>query len=490
VLRLLVDRSRSIDRERGAVMVAFVILLVVVIGIAGLVVDIGFGSQKRRQVQNAADAAVLAAAQSLPSTTGSVSTAQGYASTNLPGGNFAWSTCSDANHLAVVSAVSQCISFDSSFTQVRVKMPRQTLSTGLAKVLGFNSLSTGAIAQARVVGAGMGSVLPFGLYSGFSSGLTCLKTASGGLSQAPCTDPVTGNFNLLDITQYGNTTLKSPTRCGNSFQADRMVDNIAIGVDHVLAIWQGPNDIVDACGVPGPDTVPPRTGNDQSAFDTGMLHARTGTNDTSDSGPGRLARTAYPKATAAGVAIDNKPLWEFVPTGLPTTGPDAVPTSCRRETFDATLAGTPTAQQQLAMQAALQTCFTDYADGNYSGAVFSANTNPFGKEVPVDLYDIQLSGRFAYVPQFAESGPPNGNSGDLRIASFRPIYIQELYAGCNSNSCSVQFEPGPWNTGSLGNTNDQARAITGWVFDPTMLPLKLRNGPTVVGQNNYVQLTK
>ena len=468
----------------------FVLLLVLLLGIGGLVVDIGFASQKERQVQNAADAAAHAAAQSLPNLSDSLSIAQSFANENLPNGNFAWSTCTDSKHLAVVSTATQCISFDSSFSEVRVKMPRQTLPTGLARAIGFNSLEVGAVAQARVVGAGLGSVLPFGLYSGFSSGLTCLKTASGGLSQAPCTDPVTGNFNLLDITQYGNATLETPTRCGNSFQADRMIDNIGIGVDHALTVWKGPLDIVDACGVPGPDTVPPRTGNNQSAFDTGMLHARPGLGDISDSGPGRLARTAYATATAAGIAIDNKPLWEYIPNGLPTTGPDAVPASCRRETFTAALATTPVLEQQAALQAALQACFTDYADGSFSGAVFTANTNPFGKEVPVDLYDIQLAGRFAYVPQFIESAPPTGNSGDLSISTFRPIFIQELFAGCDSNSCSVHFEPGPWNTGSMGASNDQARAITGWVFDPNMLPVELRAGPTAVGQNNYVQLTK
>jgi len=468
----------------------FALLLVVIVGIGGLVVDVGFARQKERQIQNAADAAALAAAQSLPNLTAAAATAQSYASENLPGGNFAWSTCSDPRHLAVVSLASQCISFDSSFTQVRVKMPRQTFTTGLARAVGFNTLETGALAQARVVGAGEGSVLPFGLYSGFSSGLTCLKTASGGLSQAPCTDPITGNFNLLDITQYGNTTLKTPTRCGNSFQLTRMIDNIAIGVDHALAKWVGPTDIVDACGVPGPDTVPPRTGNDQSAFDTGMLHARVGMNDTSDLGPGRLARTAYNTAMAAGVAIDNKPLWEYIPTGLPTSGTDAVPSSCRRETFNAALSAAPSGQVQQIMQDALTACFDDYAIGNYSGPVFTANTNPFGKEVPVDLYDIQLSGRFAYVPQFIESAPPTGNSGDLSISSFRPIFIQELFAGCNGNSCTVHFEPGPWNTSNMGQNNDQARAVTGWVFDVTMLPLALRTTPTAVGQNNYVQLTK
>ena len=85
----MLTRARGqADRERGAVAVMFTILLVVIVGLGGLVVDIGFASEKQRQVQNAADAAALAAAQSLPSLTGAAATAQSYASENLPGGNF------------------------------------------------------------------------------------------------------------------------------------------------------------------------------------------------------------------------------------------------------------------------------------------------------------------------------------------------------------------------------------------------------------------
>jgi hypothetical protein len=482
------------EGERGAVMVVFTLLLVVLLGIAALVVDLGYGREKKRQIQNAVDAAALAAAQDLVTTNLATSeaTAKSYAADNLPGGNFDWAGCADANRPANFTPAvggSPCISFDPSFSRVRVRMPRQTFATGFARVLGFNSLSTGAVAQARVVTAGYGSVLPFGLYSGFSSGLTCLKTASGGLSQAPCTDPVTGNFNLLDITQYGNETLQTPARCGNSFQLTRMIDNLAIGVDHELSIWTAARgDVVDACSVFKPNVVPPRTGNDQSAFDTGMLHATSA--QTSNGAKGRLQQTIYNTAVAAGVPIDNKPVWEYIPTGLTD-----VPLSCQRETFNQALAtfppGATKAQKQAIMQAKLQACFTDYETGGYTTPVFTANTNPTGeKEVPVDMYDIQLSGRFAYVPQFAEATPPNGNSGDLTIASFRPIFIQELFAGCNGNTCSVQFEPGPWNVGNVGNSNDQARAITGWVFDVNMLPINLRTLPSAIGQNKYVQLEK
>jgi hypothetical protein len=144
------------------------------------------------------------------------------------------------------------------------------------------------------------------------------------------------------------------------------------------------------------------------------------------------------------------------------------------------------------MEDQLEQCFVDYEAGplgngvHYTGVVFSANTNPFGAEVPIDLYDIQLSPRFAYVPQFTQSVPPNGSSSNLNIASFRAIYMWDLYY----NNGSSDFAPGPWNTSSQGASNDNAVAMTAWVFDNNMLPESLRGNPSSVGQNNYVQLVK
>ncbi len=69
------------------------------------------------------------------------------------------------------------------------------------------------------------------------------------------------------------------------------------------------------------------------------------------------------------------------------------------------------------------------------------------------------------------------------------IYIEDVYARCNQG-CAVNFAPGPWNTSSLGNSNDKALAMTAWVFDEDMLPDSLRGNPSSVGQNHYVQLVK
>jgi hypothetical protein len=270
-----------------------------------------------------------------------------------------------------------------------------------------------------------------------------------------------------------------------------MIDNIAIGADHLFTTYNG-TELVDNCGQDGPNTIPPRTGNDVNAFDLGIAHAST--TQTSDGGGGRLTRGQYNKATVMGQQLDNKPMWEFIPLGLPTTGANAVPASCTRETFNA-ISSTPANTYQSRMETALELCFTDYEAGPtgngtpYPGVVFGANTNPFGPEVPIDLYDIQLSPRFAYVPQFVQTVPPNGSSSNLNISSFRAVYMWDLYANC-SNSCGVDFAPGPWNTTAIGGSNDKAVAMTAFVFDNKMLPSSLRGDPSSVGQNNYVQLIK
>jgi Flp pilus assembly protein TadG len=473
-------RGRRRD-ERGAVLIIAAIMLVVLLGIAALAVDLGYAYETRRQVQNSADAAALGAAQDLPVLTTTESDAKSLSLTNLPHGTFPWSVCTDSGALTVPSVDTPCISYDTSFTRVRVRLPQQSMPTFFGSALGVSSTSTSASATARTVGAGFASIEPYALFSGFTAGLACMKQGPSGHRIATCDDPTTGNFNLLDITQYGNATLGTPQRCGQSFQRARIIDNIAIGSDHMFTVYTG-TELDDGCGQPGPNTIPPRTGNDVSAFDTGLVHGVS--TDTSDSGGARLTRGQYTKANVLGVQLDNMPLWEFIPEEtLP-----GIPDSCQNQTFDNVRSSTPVSGQQAALQAALEQCFTDYQAGGYTAPVFTARTHPFGKTVPVDLYDIQLSPRFAYVPQFVQSIPPNGSSSNLNIAAFRSIFMEDVYAGCNANGCAVDFSPGPWNTGTLGSSNQNAGAMTAWVFPPSMLPTGLQGNPAAVGQNTYVQL--
>ncbi|HWW44571.1 MAG TPA: Tad domain-containing protein, partial [Acidimicrobiia bacterium] len=227
------------------------LMMVVLLGFAALTVDVGYGYEQHRQVQNSADAAALGAAQDLPDLTSTANDAESLSQTNLPHGTFPWSSCTDSSSLAVVSQQTGCVSYDSSFTRVRVRLPQQSFPTFFGRVIGVNHISTWAGATARIVGAGFGSIEPFALFSGFTAGLACLKQGPSGHRIASCDDPSTGNFNLLDITQYGNATLNTPQRCGNSFQRARVIDNIAIGADHQFTIYNG-TELDDGCGQPGP----------------------------------------------------------------------------------------------------------------------------------------------------------------------------------------------------------------------------------------------
>jgi Flp pilus assembly protein TadG len=72
--------------ERGVAAVAIAILLPVIIGIAGLVIDVGSWYETQAQLQNAADAAALAGAQHLPNSPGSATVAaQTLAADNVSG---------------------------------------------------------------------------------------------------------------------------------------------------------------------------------------------------------------------------------------------------------------------------------------------------------------------------------------------------------------------------------------------------------------------
>lgn len=454
-------------------------LIAVLLSVAALVVDLGYGRQLRRQTQSAADAAALGAAQNLPTLTSAETQAQSLVATNLPGGTFDWAGCTDSSKFAVSSS-SECISYDNSFTQIRVTVPTQEFPTLFGRIMGVDRLRTSASASARIIRAGLGAVQPFALYSG-GGAEACLKT--GGNTSDPICNNTTGNFGTLDIVQYGNSSIPTVARCGTGAQAERLQNNIAIGTDHFFTAYANPpGPLLDACGTAGPNTLATRTGNVQSTFDLGILH---GTN-FDDGGPGRLARGSFPKSTVAGVQVDNKPLWEFIPTVTLSE----VPTSCQRATFDGLLSTTPAAQRKTTLHTALVTCFNQYNAGTgcsntpCTGALFSQSS---WVEAPYDLYDIQLSPRLVYVPKFAETTPPNGDS-TLRIASFEPVFFQRLYVKCSTNSCSADHEPGPWNTVSQGGSNDTADAVTSLVINRNMLPGNVGQ-PNVYGETLFIQLT-
>ena len=74
------DKTRK--KEDGEALVLFALLMVVLMGIAALVIDVGGGNVTKSKLQNAADAAALAGAQDLPNASNAENTAKNNAELN------------------------------------------------------------------------------------------------------------------------------------------------------------------------------------------------------------------------------------------------------------------------------------------------------------------------------------------------------------------------------------------------------------------------
>jgi hypothetical protein len=484
--------------ESGAVLIMSVISLVVLLGLAALVVDIGGGYSQRRKMQNSADSAAVGAAQNLAAadTAGAASQAAAIGSSNLPKLTPNWNDCAGdtlpTSPLRFTAYPGQnCISFSNDFERIRVRVPRQTFPTLFGKILGFSNTHTSTVAIAALHGVGNGGGLePFAVGGNFGAGDYCLDSGGLGNSTPPCDGPLTGNFGVLSFAH-----------CGANRSLD---DDIAGGSDHVYTtnLTGLLPDIADDCTQAGPNTVLTDPGNKVGQETPGLL---LGLGPFADGGPARLQRLpkscnafspaweAVSQPCGAQGAIDNRPLWEFIPTGLGA----GVPQSCHRETFDALLSATPVLLQNAVMHTALTTCIADYVNSGSTAPVFTANTGGIVDQ-GLALFDLQSSPRFVYAPQTWEAVPVNGRD-TYRIKAFRAVFIQRTGA----NNSSSFFEPGPWN----GNTlPDNSASYTAALVFPapragctptatdscgTMLPGTLgaiHALPIVIGANAVIEL--
>jgi hypothetical protein len=165
--------ARSRNSERGAVAVLVGILAVVLFGLAALVVNLGLARDTRREAQNAADAAALAAANNLylsgpADTTAAINAAKQSAADNYGTTTSEWASCTDPTRPAGFSAIAgqtACISFDAlpSPSEVRVVVPSRDVATPFASVFDVmgghaaNRVAVAALAQARLTPGGKAS---------------------------------------------------------------------------------------------------------------------------------------------------------------------------------------------------------------------------------------------------------------------------------------------------------------------------------------------
>ena len=139
------------NAEQGGIAVTVAILLVVMVGLGALVLDVGNLYWERRQLQNSADAAALAAAQDIADGNEALAeqTARGYASAN----NLRGAYVEGFEHDPVASTVTV-------MTRTGDEGSPGLLGAWLASILGHDEYFARAEATALIIGARGGSSFP------------------------------------------------------------------------------------------------------------------------------------------------------------------------------------------------------------------------------------------------------------------------------------------------------------------------------------------
>lgn len=438
--------------ERGAVLVLFALILVMLFAFMAIAVDTAHAYTQRRSSQSTADVSAVGGAlqaidhsgTNLQIATDIANKTMALAASNLSD-PLDWAGCTDPDSFAITAAdvfvsgdaqYTQCISWSSDFSEVRVKIPNRDIATFFAQVIGFDTVTVGAFAEVEAIVGGGGGVLPFGLLGGGTDGLVCLKT--GPKFPDECDPNSSGNFNFLDFRIYGNSAMGTTSSGCTGGTVTTLKENIAHGIDHDLAaapstptdhtgIDNDPNIIEDNEQCPDNSldvqAALTETGNKQKVLIDGFINGV-------GSFPGRLTLGTGRKYSYGGVDVDDVGLWEYLLADI-DPGPGVTANPC---------AG-------LTTEAAMVTCVT-----NNPGTV---------------LFDdsIASSTRLARVPKLWQTSWPNG-SKLVSFQSFTFVYLQTVYGGCKNNgTCSLEFSPNETHN----YTSDDPVVITAIVLADTVL---------------------
>lgn len=514
-------RRRRLRGDDGYVLVVGALVLVALLAMSAFAVDLGGLYNARRQDQSAADVGALAGVQEMPNRGAAASEAVAFAEDTLgvDPGTLDFNSCAtDAGALANRIAGADCLSVNRSGTQLRVRIPDQDLQTFFAHLVGIDSFTHSAFAIAEVRTAGFGNVLPFGIPSlGSGGGYICPATPPAGLATAPCAGATFGNFGYLNLAFYESGS------CNQGGGSNRFGQNLAIGADHPIARYDGQHRFeftlcpdIPAAGAP--NVMLTETGNIAGSVAEGMISGPGNPAVTYVDGQfGRLTRLSGdlfdgPEAPASAATttigprtVDDNPLWNFIPATLSGD----VPQSCQRSNFvdgagnpRTDLSGVvpnfadPVARTTFSnlldtalgtktdaeiMIALLDRCFTHYLGnewgGDYgvtpgepstcaaacTGPVFAVDSSTTDSP---DLWDIQYTSRFGYVPEFPAGCSPTG-TGQCPIERFRAIFIQQNCIGQGSGNCTA-FDPGFGQT--RGSAPNSIAGVTMWAFPDSMLP--------------------
>jgi len=157
--------------ESGAILVLFALLTVVLIGFIAIAIDTAHAFTQRRSSQYAADVSAVGGAIQVIDHNGSqtqktadlIDKALEIAQKNL-GPGLDWGGCTDADAFAESGLAyfnsgdaqyTQCVSWTSDFSEVRVKVPDRDIDTFFGQVIGFDTVTVGAFAEVEaIVGGG------------------------------------------------------------------------------------------------------------------------------------------------------------------------------------------------------------------------------------------------------------------------------------------------------------------------------------------------
>lgn len=436
------DPERAADR--GATMVLAAASMVLLLLFGAFAVDLGAAWSQRRQNQGAVDSGGVAGALMTRGHTQAAAIAA--ADTEIVRITYnsidpdltvaewgaAWASCTDPDKGAefTITGSSDCISYSSNLQRIRVKTPLIDTETSFASIIGVDTLQTDAAVEVLIGLSGGGAILPFGLPGGAGGQVEiCLKTGANPKDVAPCDGPETGNFQFLDMSEYGNETLLSTTLCSGD-STGRIGRNIARGVDHPLL--EAPGEFApfrtdeDGCFSGnfnyGPYSLRTQTGNVYPALDMGFIEGVDGY-------PGRLTLSSD-TITVAGKTFDDKPLWEYL--------------NGAGQAF----CGTITNHDEM------NTCLAD----------MSGDTVYF-------LDSLGDSARFAWVPLFYGTTLGMGDT-TLNIYEFRPVYIQTTLWQCQASACDASHDPGEGITGTI-QSQDSLIAVSALQLPRGNLPLTI-----------------
>ncbi len=443
-------RSRSRDEgERGAALVLFAVVLVVLMIFSAFAVDIGTAYAQRRQNRSSVDTAALAGGQrmlmsgSFPATIAAIK-AVANANLTTPLTKAQWDACVDAGALTLSSVTidptngSPCISFSqpskNGSMSIRVHLPEIERSTSFAGVIGINKLSTTGTAVVRV-GTTAGGTLPVYIFSGIGAGAqVCVLNAPGGQS-TPCSGAYSGQFGAFDPYYY-----QAPGCPSGNAGAGQFYDlgpAFAKGLDHFLApgadsshpyVGMSPPDRINGgntCTVLAPNTLSGTTGFSNQTISKSLIgdNITDGVNSYNGrliGGPYSVDSTNLNPATINHLRIDNRPLWSFLlpasqmSSSAPLECKVASSLSAKRDILATKAAevaagvpvGQPGGPTDYTPEALMTVCLTDWNAGD--GVIFSE--------------DVANSPRMGSVPRYWEtSGGPA--SSYYHIRDFVPIFL-------------------------------------------------------------------